>query len=835
MVALAVEDYMNLWLYWAVQTLGFQSRLGGKHQLLRDDSARRFFGLACFAQAKASRHLARSGCAFLEQHSDEVPNLEWKSELKSSAVGHTGEEVHPAEKLDRERLMIALPPKHADGSVLASEASGGWIRGVLENPEWVLRNPDELGEMPKTLLVWEEGAVWELIAAELVDRRILGPIEEECIVQVRGRRVLGGFFRVRRSGHSMGLGPQRLVMTIIPSNWLQEAIEGDELGWCFYVYPLPEVWHKYMALSKFVSRDVLGLAMAGRVFAAAAAIPMGWISETELSQHIRRRLVREWVAGAELLPVEQGRQKYGYAPSKWANPFKVYIDNLDLLEIADEVALTARQSAGPPEVVHLARAQRGVRGVPRSEGKSVSRVLKSQALGEFVDGELGTFAPPPQKKKDFTYTLACPSLYTLDREKVTQRWLLGLAGRWVRAMVFRREATSAIDYLWRVVARWRGERRLPGCVFREIVITLGLLPLMRRGPRAELRDSFIMGSRPREQLGLGEIRRALDMMGLSVSVHAAVETDAEASREVRRAWPDVRELGDVQLLVGKEVQLFNLIENASSMEATDRQAMSQALGLQPVVIDVADISPARRERLYWWGWDPLSQWQGVADELQEVEGRALGPGPRVCLHQCSQGELARWRTHEYCYAPHQLRAAPCLRWNDGDLVPADPFEQEMLMDCPHGRTATAMATRFRKSCELEVVRCGLLGDSLQCAAVAWILGHWAHCQKNLDDVPSVVQLRQQGGGFDASEGVVRMAAIYDEGVLVGHKVRCGREAQQDICAQMVEEMVRRAEVRGPGVRLHSLEAMRPDMWPRGPISVARSLSVGDGSGVALEK
>eukprot|EP00959_Pyramimonas_sp_CCMP1952_P145291 3042045-Pyramimonas_sp.AAC.1 len=48
-------------------------------------------------------------------------------------------------------------------------------------------------------------------------------------------------------------------------------------------------------------------------------------------------------------------------------------------------------------------------------------------------------------------------------------------------------------------------------------------------------------------------------------------------------------------------------------------------------------------------------------------------------------------------------------------------------------------------------------------------------------------------------------------------------------------MVRRAEVRGPGVRLHSLEAMRPDMWPRGPISVARSLSVGDGSGVALEK
>eukprot|EP00959_Pyramimonas_sp_CCMP1952_P221024 4620947-Pyramimonas_sp.AAC.1 len=97
------------------------------------------------------------------------------------------------------------------------------------------------------------------------------------------------------------------------------------------------------------------------------------------------------------------------------------------------------------------------------------------------------------------------------------------------------------------------------------------------------------------------------------------------------------------------------------------------------------------------------------------------------------------------------------------------------------------------------------------------MGHGAHCQKYIDGVPSVAQLRQQGGGFDASEGAVRMAAGGDEGALVRHKDLRGREAQQDMSAQMVEETVRRAEVRRSDVRLDSLEVMRPDLWPRRPI------------------
>eukprot|EP00959_Pyramimonas_sp_CCMP1952_P278898 5831282-Pyramimonas_sp.AAC.1 len=46
------------------------------------------------------------------------------------------------------------------------------------------------------------------------------------------------------------------------------------------------------------------------------------------------------------------------------------------------------------------------------------------------------------------------------------------------------------------------------------------------------------------------------MLGLSIAVHAASETDAGACRVVRHAWPDVMELGDAQLLVEKDVRII---------------------------------------------------------------------------------------------------------------------------------------------------------------------------------------------------------------------------------------------------------------------------------------
>ncbi|CAK0812662.1 unnamed protein product, partial [Prorocentrum cordatum] len=1082
------EDDLNGWLKLTVLSLNFQYALGGKHPGLKMAPWKVRHGPASAVQLKALRLLARSVGTFLCQYEGSVANLDWTQELKSSAVSYTGMEVYPAEQLDRERLLLALPAKEACGSVLATEVSEGWIRSVLEHPEWVMKSPAELGEMPKTPRVWAEDDEWELIAAELVNRGILVPIEADEIVKVKGRRVLGGLFGVRKSGHVKGSGPQRLVMNIIPSNWLQETVQGDmgllpttdkwksiilrsgevmmssseDLKCCFYVYRLPAVWHKYMALSKKVSRSCLGLDGTGEVHVAAAVIPMGWVSATGIIQHIHRWLLREWLEGVPPLPedrelrrdlplpphrergsvVSQGEarlpvrgelgrsysderpqvyigrtgQRHGFSPSKWANPFKVskmmprseaianyeshlrdtpdllaclpelsgcrllchcrrgqrchgdvlvkmwaetvpkatrgddalipegagtacwvvwqvYIDNLDVLEVTDEVSAAALKAQGPPEVVQLACERYAQRGVPRSEDKAVCREPVSQVLGELIDGTRGVISPP----LEFVYRLLGLTFATLDRNVLTQTWLQVVAGRWVRAMMFRRETMSVFDDLWRAVVRWRGERRLPAPVQRELLLAVGLLPLMRcdlRTPVSGLvtvSDASMRKGAPGGRLqdegvllslfdGIGGGRRALDVLGLSVAVYAASETDPEACRVVKYTWPDVVELGDVTKLSAQdiakirdraphvrwvllfagapcvdltrlsvdrrglsgarsglfyeikrvkslvkevfpvEVEVFDLIENVSSMTAEDRDTMSEHMGLAPVMIDAADISHVRRERLYWCDTDLMTPWQGevcVKSEVVKVTipggpgplGRWLRPGrewsgaevpeqrlptfvrciPRgragdkpKGLHQCSEAELERWRRHDFCDAPYQFRDPHCLRWQGGALEPADSFEREMLMDFPPGHTATARATRFRKLAELEVVRCALLGNSFQCGVVAWIVAHWAHRHGYLDSVPTMAEARAVGGAFDAAEGLAQVAKEGDDsGVVIRDRGLEEAEAQADPSIQIVEELIRRAEVRGLDVRLDTLEVMRPDLWPRRPISVSR--------------
>ncbi|CAK0818913.1 unnamed protein product [Prorocentrum cordatum] len=927
------EGDLNGWLKLTVLSLNFQYALGGKHPGPKMAPWKVRHGPASAVQLKALRLLARSVGTFLCQYEGSVANLDWTQELKSSAVSYTGMEVCPAEQLDRERLLLALPPKEACGSVLATEVSEGWIRSVLEHPEWVMKSPAELGEMPKTPRVWAEDDEWELIAAELVNRGILVPIEADEIVKVKGRRVLGGLFGVRKSGHAKGSGPQRLVMNIIPSNWMQETVQGDmslppttdkwksiilrsgevmmssseDLKCCFYVYRLPAVWHKYMALSKKVTK------MMPRSEAIAnyeshlrdspdllACLPE--LSGCRLLCHCRRGqrchgdvLVKVW---SETVPKATGGvdalMPEGAGTACWV-VWQVYIDNLDVLEVTDEVSAAALKAQGPPEVVQLACERYAQRGVPRSEDKAVCREPVSQALGELIDGTRGVISPP----LEFVYRLLGLTFATLDRSVLTQTWLQVVAGRWARAMMFRRETMSVFDDLWACRgSRWSSERGGMG--------QTGFL-LFRTAPNHRLQDEGVLLSLFD---GIGGGRRALDMLGLSVAAYAASETDPEACRAVKYAWPDVVELGDVAKLSAQdiakvrdraphvrwvllfagapcvdltrlsvdrqglsgarsglfyeikrvkslvkevfsvEVEVFDLIENVSSMTAEDRDTMSEHMGLAPVMIDAADISHVRRERLYWCDTDLMTPWQGEVSVKSEVVkvtipggpgplGRWLRPGrewsgaevpeqrlptfvrciPRgragdkpKGLHQCSEAELERWRRHDFCYAPYQFRDPHCLRWQGGALEPADSFEREMLMDFPPGHTATARATRFRKLAELEVVRCALLGNSFQCGVVAWIVAHWAHRHGYLDTVPTITEARAVGGAFDAAEGLVQVAKEGDDsGVVIRDRGLEEAEAQADPSIQIVEELIRRAEVRGSDVRLDTLEVMRPDL------------------------
>ena len=391
--------------------------------------------------------------------------------------------------------------------------------------------------------------------------------------------------------------------------------------------------------------------------------------------------------------------------------WQVYIDNLDVLEVLDwRDAGTLTVDQVPP-FQQLARERYRLAGVPRSEEKAVIRDLRTKALGNAVDGLQGTLAPPAE----FVRRLVHLTVTTLHRPRLTLKWMQILAGRWVRAMQFRRETSMAFSALWRSLVKWRGEQPLPRAVRDELVSALCLLPVMRtdlrvpcsglvsasdaslaggavchaisvtpEGRRCAKRAVAAHSSCTVDELvliglfdGIGGARRALDLLGIAVAVYASSETDAEARRVCRYAWPDVLELGDVTAIgkeaiqklgrmaphattvlitagspcqdvsalnhnrvglegsrsklfweilrvkqlvqdVWPETQVWLLVENVASMDDASRDTISEAIGVPPVALDASCFCAARRPRYYWMQPAPKAPWQAAADQESGV-------------------------------------------------------------------------------------------------------------------------------------------------------------------------------------------------------------------------
>ena len=145
------------------------------------------------------------------------------------------------------------------------------------------------------------------------------------------------------------------------------------------------------------------------------------------------------------------------------------------------------------------------------------------------------------------------------------------------------------------------------------------------------------------------------------------------------------------------------------------------------------------------------------------------------------------------------------------------------MDVPLRHTMTARATRERKAAPaaLEAARCALVGNSFACSVVAYIFAHWAVQQGYLTAVPSVEEMRRRGGDWTGARAALHTDVPDSEaaGKLCLKKV--GDEEQQDPSAELVMELIRRADPRGSDVRLDSGDLMRPDCWPRKPVDVSR--------------
>ena len=206
-----------------------------------------------------------------------------------------------------------------------------------------------------------------------------------------------------------------------------------------------------------------------------------------------------------------------------------------------------------------------------------------------------------------------------------------------------------------------------------------------------------------------------------------------------------------------QVHLF--VESVASMDAQDRSAMSQDLGLVSHRVDAAGVSLARRPRLYWFSWELVQEtglalcptegrdWSAVrtvelAAEVDQKDylqsGWKLPPGHRfptfttarpstrpgrrpAGLHHCDEQTRQRWEADSFRYPPYQYKPEYCAHHSSGDLRMATVTEREVILGFPAGYTEQCRPKQARHGVDFLDQRMSLLGNSWSVPVVALLL------------------------------------------------------------------------------------------------------------------
>ncbi|CAK0893462.1 unnamed protein product, partial [Prorocentrum cordatum] len=660
-------------------------------------------------QRQALNTLPHEVRAFRHQRSGATPIADWESELTAAATSHVGEEVFPAEPLDRPRLLEALPPIGACTAVKALDVTEGWFQAALSDPRFILINVEGIGDLPPSPRVRGPNSEWELLAGNLVTRDILKPTEHKEIVKFSGQKIMGGTFGVKKGSHAGGESPQSLVMNITPSNFIQHAIKGDML--------LPPHSDKWRSMVPRPGDFLLWSAEELKCYFYVCSLCDAWLECLAFSKP---------VGGTS--------------------------DDLDVLEFTAWRQAHQLREKGMSELAQVASEGCQSFGVPRSENKAATQELKSQPRGGAVDKAQGMSRPPAQ----FGERLVSLTIATLRWRGVTKKWMQVLAGRWARRVCFRREAMMRFTELWRVLVRFKGQASLPAKVREGLISALARLPLlscdlripfcvlvtvcdanMQRGavcryvlpgqdgvaaaraasrrPVTVFHDAVALVSLFD---GMGGTRSTLDLLDVTSGLFVSAEFDAEAKRVTKYAWPEMLKVGDAQsfghaeamafreraphiewfLLIGGspctdlarlsvehvgpqggrselfiEISRIRLLlgqvlgescrpmtptENLTSMDAEPRNFMGEHFGHQPRRVGAGGIAHRYRDRLYWIGESLLRGWQGDVSVLEGAKMIHMPRGPSPARRSLSQDLKWAGDADEHLRLPTLLRCVP---------------------------------------------------------------------------------------------------------------------------------------------------------------------------------
>eukprot|EP00438_Fugacium_kawagutii_P030707 Skav213061 [mRNA] locus=scaffold364:550493:557908:- [translate_table: standard] len=203
--------------------------------------------------------------------------------------------------------------------------------------------------------------------------------------------------------------------------------------------------------------------------------------------------------------------------------------------------------------------------------------------------------------------------------------------------------------------------------------------------------------------------------------------------------------------------VHSVMESVSSMDASDRDIMSEGFGDLPLHCDAGCFTPCSRPRLYWLSWD-IVEGEGIAwdrsgcipvlllqgglpwDEVlrrgwSKVDESRPFPTfttsrPRdkagrkpAGVHSCDLEELERWHKDAFRFPPYQYRRNNCLVNGGGEYRLPDPEEREAMLGFPVGYTLACASKTERKRSSVSDVRLTLLGNTWSVPVVGVLLSH----------------------------------------------------------------------------------------------------------------
>ena len=269
------------------------------------------------------------------------------------------------------------------------------------------------------------------------------------------------------------------------------------------------------------------------------------------------------------------------------SPWRVYLDNYDLLEKVQATDMVQLEGTCPPGILAL-RQEYEVWGVRRNEKKAVERSTRCELQGATVDGELRVAFPRESKIGKYFGLALSSSTLPFARQK---QWQVACGGL-VYFSMFRRPLLGSLNRVWSHIESFNHFKSpnlaSPVECKLELLRFLALLPLGRMDFRLDMHSVVTcsdastqgggicasMGLTPVGEMvsqgalrgdvpevrgefsvfcvglfdGISALRVALDLLGVQVLGHVSVDKHVPAQRVVESHYPGTIFVDDVAMV-----------------------------------------------------------------------------------------------------------------------------------------------------------------------------------------------------------------------------------------------------------------------------------------------